>query len=147
MGSVTYPDLMVASLLNAFFLPVQVDVDEVPKLAAQYSAIWTPNLNVLDGKENHIYKVEGWLPPSELAAMLLLARGHYYFRQKKFRDAAPIFEEVFVKYPLSSFASEALYYKGVSRYLVSHVVGDLKEDWIMLQRFYPSSAWALRSNI
>lgn len=147
MGSVTYPDLMVASLLNAYYVPVQVDIDEVSKLATQYSAIWTPNLNVLDGEENLIYRVEGWLPPSEIAAMLLLAGGHYYLRHKKFRDAAPVFEEVFVKYPLSNFAPEALYYKGVSRYLVSHAVGDLKEDWIMLQRFYPTSIWAVRSNI
>ena len=56
MGSVTYPDLMVASLLNAYFVPVQVEIDEVSKLAAQYSAIWTPNLNVLDGEENIIYR-------------------------------------------------------------------------------------------
>jgi thioredoxin-related protein len=147
MGSVTYPDLMVASLLNAYFVPVQVKIDEFSKLAAQYSAIWTPNLNVLDGEENIIYRAEGWLPPSEIAAMLLLARGHYYLRHKKFRDAGPTFDEVFVKYPQSSFAPEALYYKGVSRYLVSHSVSDLKEDWIMLQRFYPTSIWAVRSNI
>jgi TolA-binding protein len=147
MGSVTYPDFMVAGLLNAYFIPVQVNIKEVPKLAAKYMAIWTPNLIVLDGKENIIYRVEGWLPPSETAAMLLLARGHYFLRHKKYQDAVPHFEEVFVKYPQSSFSPEALYYKGVSRYMDSHEVDKLKEDWIMLQRFYPSSTWAVRSNI
>ena len=147
MGSVTYPDLMVSGLLNAYFIPVQVNIEEVSKLAAKYQAIWTPNLNILDEKENVIYRAEGWLPPSETAAMLLLARGHFFFRRKKYLDAVPNFEEVFIKYPHSSFASEALYYKGVSRYMDSHEVDELKEDWIMLQRFYPSSTWAVRSNI
>ena len=57
MGSVTYPDFMVAGLLNAYFIPVQVNIKEVSKLAAKYMAIWTPNLIVLDGKENIIYRV------------------------------------------------------------------------------------------
>jgi hypothetical protein len=147
MGSVTYPDLTVAGLLNAYFVPVQVNIEEVSKLAAEYTAIWTPKLNILDGKENVIYRVVGWLPPSEIAAMLILARGHYFFHHKKYQDAVPNFEEVFIKYPNSSFASEALYYKGVSRYMNSHKVDELKEDWILLQRFYPSSTWAIRSNI
>jgi len=37
-------------------------------------------------------------------------------------------------------------YRGVSRCLNSHEVDELKEDWISLQRFYPRSAWSLRSN-
>ena len=57
MGSVTYPDVMVAGLLNAYFIPVQVNIEEVSKLAAKYMAIWTPNLIVLDEKENVIYRV------------------------------------------------------------------------------------------
>ena len=59
----------------------------------------------------------------------------------------PNFKGVFEQHPRSQFAPEALYYRGVSRYLNSHEVDALKEDWIMLQRFYPQSSWSLRSNI
>lgn len=147
MGAVTYPDLTVANLLNTYFIPVQVNIEEVSELADRYLAKWTPNLNVLDGKENVIYKIEGWLPPSETAAMLILARGHYFLHHKKFQDAVTDFEKVLSTYPRSSFAPEALYYKGVGRYLDSHDVDELKEEWIALQRFYPASTWAVRSNV
>jgi tetratricopeptide (TPR) repeat protein len=144
---VTYPDSKVAELLNTFFVPVQVNIQEVSKLADQYQAIWTPNLNVIDGRENRVYHVEGWLPPSEFAAMLETARGQYCLRRKRFEDAAPIFKGVFEKYPRSAYAPESLYYRGVSRYLATHNVNELKEDWIMLQRFYPDDAWAMKANI
>jgi thioredoxin-related protein len=137
----------VSKLLNEYFVPVQVNLQEAAKLAAKYQVIWTPNLNILDGRENLIYHVEGWLPSSDFAAMLIIARGHYFLHKKKYEDATPNFHQVFEKFPTSDFASEALYYKGVSRYMASHEVEKLKEDWIMLQRFYPQSTWAMRSNI
>jgi hypothetical protein len=139
--------MQVAAQLNENFVPVQVDIEAVAKLANDFQAIWTPNLNVLDGHQKRIYWVEGWLPPSEFVAMLGVARGQYFLRAKKYTAAEPLFKAVFEQHPRSQFAPEALYYRGVSRYLNSHEVDELKEDWIMLQRFYPQSAWSLRSNI
>ena len=147
MGAVTYPDRQVAALLNENFVPVQVNIEKVAKLVDEFQALWTPNLNVIDGRGKRVYWVEGWLPPSEFAAMLGVARGHYFLRGKKYTEAAPLFKAVFEQNPPSQFAPEALYYRGVSRYLNSHKVDELKEDWIMLQRFYPQSAWSLRANI
>jgi hypothetical protein len=147
LGAVTYPDMQVAALLNEHFVAVQVNIEEVAELANEFQAIWTPNLNVLDRNQKRVYWVEGWLPPSEFIAMLGVARGHYFLRGKKYPEAAPLFKAVFEQHPRSQFAPEALYYRGVSRYLYSHEVDQLKEDWIMLQRFYPQSAWALKSNI
>ncbi|MFO7554981.1 MAG: hypothetical protein R6W88_07230 [Desulfobacterales bacterium] len=79
--------------------------------------------------------------------MLILARGHYFLRRKKYKDALPNFEKVLSTYPRSSFAPEALYYKGVGRYLDSHELDELKEEWITLQRLYPASTWAVKSDI
>jgi hypothetical protein len=67
--------------------------------------------------------------------------------RKRFDRAAPLFIAVFEQSPRSSYAPEALYYRGVCRYLEAQDVEPLKEDWIMLQRFYPHSAWAMKSNI
>jgi hypothetical protein len=137
----------VAAALNRHFVPVQVDFEKASKLVDQYRAIWTPNLNIVDARERRMFHVEGWLPPSEFLAMLETARGQFSLRGKKYDDAASCFKAVFDKYPLSMYAPQALYYRGVSRYLSSHKVEDLKEDWIMLQRFYPASGWAIKSNI
>ena len=137
----------MAALLNENFVPVQVNIEEAAKLADEFQAIWTPNLNVIDGRLKRVYQVEGWLPPSEFVAMLGVGRGQYFLRGKKYPEAATLFKAVFEQNPRSQFAPEALYYRGVSRYLSSHNVDELKEDWIMLQRFYPQSAWSLRANI
>ena len=74
MGTVTYPDMLVAALLNENFIPVQVNIEEVSKLANEFQAIWTPNLNVLNHNQKRVYRVEGWLPPSEFVAMLGVAK-------------------------------------------------------------------------
>lgn len=143
----TYPDRQVADLLNEDFVSVQVDLEKAGRLADQFQVIWTPNLNFIGSRGKRIYHLEGWLPPSDFAAMLGIVRGHYHLAGKKFADAAPHFKGVFDRSPHSQFAPEALYYRGVSRYLDSHEVDKLKEDWTTLQRFYPQSAWSMRANI
>lgn len=143
----TYPDSQVAGFLNEYFVPVQVDIEKAAKLADRLQVLWTPNLNIINGREKRFFHSIGWLPPSELTAMLQTALGHYFLTRKKYFDAAPAFAAAFDKYPRSVFAPEALYFKGVCRYLSSHSVDELKEDWIMLQRFYPDSQWAMKSNI
>jgi hypothetical protein len=139
--------MKVAALLNENFVPVQVDIESVSKLADEFQALRTPHLNVLDRNQKRVYWVEGWLPPSEFVAMLGVARGHYFLRGKKYSDAELIFKSVFEHHPRSHFAKVALHYWSVSRRLNSHEVDKLREDWIMMQRFYPHSRWTLRANI
>ncbi|MEW6490450.1 MAG: hypothetical protein AB1578_21380 [Thermodesulfobacteriota bacterium] len=143
----TYPDLYVATLLNEYFVPVQLDVSKETKLVDKYRAFWTPNLNVLDGEERMTYHVEGWLPAAEYSAMLLLALGRHQILQKRPAGGVPFLQEVMDKFPSTTFAPEALYYLGVAQYLVSHEVEDLVEGWKQLQRRYPSSSWALSAGI
>jgi len=146
MGAVTYPDATVAAMLNDHYVPVQVNVEKVPKLVDKFQVIWTPNLNILN-REKPVYHSEGWLSPAECAAMLIIAQGHYQLHRKKFDQAVPYFKAVFDRYPQSEFAPEAVYYLGVSRYLASHEVARLSEEWEKCQRYYPSSTWARRSMV
>ena len=147
MGAVTYPDKQVARLLDHHFVPVQVNIEEADDLAKRFQALWTPNLNMIDDREKRFYHVVGWLPPSEFVAMLKLARGHFLLSREKFDEAATILKDVFDEFPRSIYAPESLYYMGVCRYKASHKVEYLKEDWIMLQRFFPGSEWAMNSNV
>lgn len=143
----TYPDDQVAEQLNHHLVPVQVDIEEAGKLADRYQAFWTPNLNLIDDRGIRFYHVVGWLPPSELVAMLKTARGHFLLSREKFDEAATIFKDVFDEFPRSIYAPESLYFMGVCRYKGSHKAEYLKEDWIMLQRFFPGSEWAMKSNV
>ncbi len=147
MGAVTYPDITTATLMNEYFVPVQVDVSKSASLVERFGVVWTPNISILTGDEKMVYHVEGWLPPHDFTAMLTLACGHYYLKNENFKDAASFFEEVRKKMPNSQFASEALYYLGVARYLKGHEVEKLKEEWARLQKFYPESTWAISSDV
>jgi tetratricopeptide (TPR) repeat protein len=147
MGAVSYPDLAVAAILNEHYIPVQVDIEKESKLAEKFQALWTPNLNILNTKEKIVYHIEGWLSPSELAAMLITAQGHFHLHRKKFEQAGQHFKAVFDRYPQSEFAPEALYYLGVSRYMASHEAEQLLKEWGNCQRLYPYSAWARRSMV
>lgn len=74
MGAVTYPDPTAAAMLNERFIQVQVNIEKVPKSAENFQALLTPNLSKVNEKEKVIYHIEGWLSPSECAAMLSIAK-------------------------------------------------------------------------
>jgi thioredoxin-related protein len=116
-------------------------------LVLRYRPIWTPNINIFDEEGAMVYHLEGWLPPSEYSAMLLVSRGHYFIRKKHYPEAVPNFQEVGQKFPTSSFAPEAMYYVGVSKYMASHKGEELVEAWKKLQGSYPYSSWAIRSGV
>jgi hypothetical protein len=137
----------VSTCLNEYFIPVQVDVEKYKDLMVTFRVFWTPNINVIDPSEILYYHVEGWLPPSEYAAMLMVARGQYFLKHKRYGEAKDIFQKVWDKFPQSDFAPEALYYLGVSGYMDSHKVEDLSRGWQILQRYHPRSTWAIRSSI
>jgi len=144
---VTYPDLCVATALNEYYVPVQINVDQSRDLTRKFKVIWTPNINVLDSSENLCYRVEGWLPASEYSAMLMIAHGHYFLCHKRYKNAGELFQKVWDKFPHSTFAPEALYYLGVSGYMESHKVENLTSPWRILQGYCPQSTWAIRSSI
>jgi hypothetical protein len=147
MSTVTYSDLQVVQALQQDFVPVQVDFEQASKLVDQLQVIWTPSLNVLDGRGRRVYSVEGWLSPERFRAMLEAARGQVLLRGKNFKQAADVFQTVADRYPDTPYAAEARYFRGVARYLDSHQVDALKVEWGLLKQSYPDSEWASRADI
>lgn len=141
----TYPDATVSDLLNSRFVPVQVDVTKESRLVDQFQVIWTPNINIVDTRERVAYHSEGWLSPSEYAAMLYLGLGHHALKHKRYDIASTEFRTVYDRYPQSEFSPEALHYFAVSEYMASHEVELLLKGWRELQARYPESAWAMRT--
>jgi outer membrane protein assembly factor BamD (BamD/ComL family) len=100
---------------------------------------------VLDenGKERH--RIEGYLPKDEFTAQLLLALARVAFMQKKWADAETLYDEILQKYPNSTTAPEAVYWKAVSHYKGTNdhtVLGDVQK---ILQQKYPNSVWATKA--
>lgn len=147
MGTVTYPDATVSEMVNAHFVPVQLDLPNEPKLADQFQVVWTPNINIVDARQRVTFHIEGWLSPAEFAAMLYLGLGHHALKRKKFENAIKHFQTVYDRYPQSEFSPEALHYLAVGKYLVSHDADQLIQGWEDLKKHYPSSAWAMRTRV
>lgn len=147
MGAVTYPNQAVAEVMNADFIPVQLNVQENSERVNQYQAIWTPNINVVDGRERVLFHLEGWLSPMEFTAMLHCGRGHYALHQKDYDQAVDSFQRVVDNYPQSEFAPRSLYYAAVGQYMRSQDAGHLMDGWQRLRQLYPASAWAFRTRV
>ena len=143
----TYPDATVSELLNEQFVPVQLDLNQEPKLADQFQVIWTPNLNIVDVRERVAFHLEGWLSPAEFAAMLHLGLGHYALKHKRYENAVTHFKTVYESYPQSEFSPQSLYYLGVGKYMASHDVQELLQGWSDLRRRYSTSPWAMRTRV
>jgi hypothetical protein len=147
MSTVTYSDSQVVEALRQKTVPVQVDFENVPKLADRFQVIWTPSLNMIDSRGRRVYSVEGWLPPREFLAMLDTARGQALLRGKAFSAAAEVFQEVVDRFPHSPYAAEARYYRGVALYLADHQADALKREWGLLRQSFPDSEWASKADI
>ena len=107
--------------------------------------MWTPTALVLDenGKERH--RIEGYLPKEEFAAQLLLGLARMNVMQKKWADAEKLYQEIAEKYPNSTAAPEAVYWKAVSHYKGTNdhtVLGEVPKT---LQQKYPNSVWAKKA--
>ena len=112
----------------------------------RFDATWTPTVLVLEssGKERH--RIEGYLPKEEFEAQLDMALGRIAFKQKKWPGAERIYSEVIQKYPKTSSAPEALYWRAVSHYKGTNdhtVLGQAAQD---LQQTAPESVWTKKAS-
>ena len=85
------------------------------------------------------------MPKDEFEAQLELALGRIAFQEKKWADAERIYGEVIEKYPNTSSAPEAHYWRGVSRYKRTSdhsVLGKAAQE---LQEKAPQSVWAKKT--
>lgn len=96
-----------------------------------------------DGKER--WRLEGYLPRDEFRVFLEMGLARVAFMQKSFDDAEHRYGDVVDHYPNSTYAPEALYWRGVSRYSGSHDGTALGETAQEFTRKYNDSQWALRS--
>lgn len=95
-----------------------------------------------NGKERH--RIEGYLPKEEFAAQLLLGLARVSFMQKKWEDAEKLYAGILEKYPDSTAAPEAVYWKAVSHYKGTNDHTVLGETPKTMQK-YPDSVWAKKA--
>jgi outer membrane protein assembly factor BamD (BamD/ComL family) len=99
----------------------------------------------MDPEGTERWRLEGYLPKDEFRAFLEMGLARVEFMQKKFADAERRYADVVVHYPNSTYAPEAVYWMGVSRYSGSHDGTALGASAQELAKKYPDSQWAMRS--
>ena len=144
----TYPESLVAELVEKATIPLQFNntVESAQPTIARYHHIWTPDLRILNGEGDELYRWNGYLPPAEFAAQLLAALGHARLRLREFDAAIALYEEAVRRFPTALVAAEAQYFLAVSRYRKSGEGSDLLKGWHRLEGRYPKSEWRVKQD-
>jgi hypothetical protein len=123
---------------------VQIDTTEAANaaLVERFRQIWTPDLRVLDPDGFEYDAWQGYWPPAEFAARILLGRARGLARQHREEEAEAAYQEVLRRFPTSYVAPEAAYWHAVCHYKRTHKANDLLGGWFRILRArYPESQW------
>lgn len=100
---------------------------------------------VLDPEGKERWRLEGYLSKDEFRAFLEMGLARVAFMKKDWPEAERLYTTVVDVYPSSYYAPQAVYYRGVSRYSVSHDSTELANTAQALAKAYPDTEWYLRS--
>jgi hypothetical protein len=144
MDAVTFSDSNVENFMTDRVVALHSPVGSNP-LASDFRVVWTPTLIVLDfyGKEHQ--RTIGFLGPDELVPSLILGVAKTALDNGFYNESVLQLNTLLNGYPKSAVAPEAVYLRGVSRYLSSHAPGALKESYQQLSAEYPQSEWTRRA--
>ena len=144
MDAVAYIDPTVISFINDNLIPLRLQASDT-LLGPKYKVKWTPTLLIMDDQGVEQYRTLGFFPPEELIPSLLLGMGKAKFNLPDRPAACEYFDKILAAYPKSDFAPEAVYLKGVSRFIETHQVANLIDIYDRLMAEYPKSPWAVRA--
>jgi outer membrane protein assembly factor BamD (BamD/ComL family) len=102
---------------------------------------------ILDASGTERRRSEGYLPRDEFVAELHLGLGRLAFMQKQWTDAERHYSEVIDRFPKTTGAAEAVYWRGVSRYKRTNDHTALPAIAAEFERQYQQSPWATKASI
>jgi tetratricopeptide (TPR) repeat protein len=145
---VTYPQPFVQDIIEQYCAPAQVNntLEENKPLIERFRHIWTPDLRVLDASGYELYRWNGYLPPAEFAAQLLVALGQARLRLRQFDAAERHYADALQRFPTALAGAEAQYFAGVTAYRKTGEPNALLHGWHELEKTYPGSQWAVKQN-
>ncbi len=144
MDAVTYPKEAVSEFVNNHFVGLRLSFDTQP-FAKDFNLQWTPTLLVLDPEGQEHHRTVGFLPPEEFIPSGWLGIAKFHLGAGRFDEALRALEVILSEHPRSDSAAEALFLRGVVLYKKTHEPKHLREAYETLQRDWPASEWAKRS--
>jgi hypothetical protein len=128
-------------------VPVQARIKEHPGYFHRFGVLWTPTVLILDSQGVERKRIEGYLPHAEFRAQLEMGLARVAFMHMQWAEAERRYAEVSERYPNTSAAPEAIYWKGVSRYKATNDHAALSQVAVELKEKYPDSVWTLKALI
>ena len=117
--------------------------DALP-LSKEFTVKWTPTHIILDTKGKEHSRNVGFVPPGEMIPLLILGMAKTCCDLDDLDQAIADFDQIIETFPRTHSAPEAVYLRGVSRYLATHHPKHLIEIYEQMQAQYPQSVWAHR---
>ncbi|RJX32972.1 MAG: hypothetical protein C4525_09700 [Desulfarculus sp.] len=132
------------AFFNREVVPLRVGVED-EALGERMHLRFTPYLLVLDAQERLHRRELGFQPPGELIPWTLLGLTAAAVFDKDWSQAERLCQRVLDQYPSSFAAPEAMFMRGVARFLTAHDRQHLKELLAALTARYPRSVWTLKA--
>jgi hypothetical protein len=126
---------------------VEAHIKEHPRYFHRFGAVWTPTVLVMDSDGVERLRIEGYLPKGEFRAHLEMGLARVAFMRKKWADAERRYTELVERYPDSTVAAEAVYWKGICRYKQTndHTVLSVVPE--QLKEKYADTVWAIKASV
>lgn len=102
---------------------------------------------ILDADGHERWRIEGYLSKNEFRAQLETGLARVAFMHKQWADAEERYARVLERYPETTVAPEAMYWRGVSQYKRTNdhtVLGVVAEQ---LGQNYQDSVWAQKASV
>ena len=146
-----YPDPRVTRFITENFSAVRVHVKEDAEawrtVGLELGVQWTPTVLVVgsDGKEYH--RIEGFLPPDDFLAQLMIGLAKMDFAGGRYAEAERRYRDVLEQLPETESAAEAQYWTGVSRYKGSNDASALTDTATAFANRYQNTSWAKKASV
>lgn len=146
METDTFADAQTIDFLNDNFITVQLSVVEPSSSASDFSISCTPSFVVMDSSEKEYCWTSGFLDTEDLISYLTLAIAKIHFAKGNYNGASVLLDRVIADCPEGASIPEAIFYRGLCKYMNTKNVTVMKEVYDLLLSRFPQSEWTLKAS-
>ena len=134
-------------MINERFVPYSVNLNKRAGEFGRFNVAWTPTVVIASPKGVEQYRIEGYLPPDEFRAQLLMGLARVEFMSKHFDGAKELYSRIAQEHASSFVEPEALYWRAVADYNQSRSAEPLEQVAKELSKRFGGSVWAVKASI
>ncbi|MEW5745498.1 MAG: thioredoxin fold domain-containing protein [Nitrospirota bacterium] len=142
----TFADERTVDFLRNNFITVQWTITGEAGLPAEFIVSGTPSFIVIDSSKEAYCCARGYLSPEDFISFLILAIAKMHFALGNINSASIILERVIADCPEGVSIPEAIYYRGLCKYMHTKSVDAMKEAYSLLLSRFPASRWTQRAS-